>query len=328
MHEDDQVPQTMTQIPPYGFCLSRRLFIVALVLAVFASPIRVGAQGRAVGTRAPEAWEAGVHLNRLSDIGRGKAIIFSPDIAPAGNREFYQALGFLYIEEASWQRVLNRIIARNYWHPDDPVQAIFLETHGTNGDGLKLQSGPSRTDGRSYISIAALQEKLDGLSIKLCVIAACNSGRLFRPGTYKTVEPRPRDSLFLPATFGIINATSKFDPRLSQIVMARRRESRIETTSEGKISELSLMTRKVSGLDNLRERRDSVRAPGFVVSNLLIQMLLHDPRLKLAYGGYASERSKKDLSAAESEALFLRFIEYVNLVAEREYRSKQANVLP
>jgi hypothetical protein len=322
----DQVPQTMTQIPPYGFCLSRRLFIVALVLAIFASPIRVGAQGRAVGTRAPEAWEAGVHFNRLSDIGRGKAIIFSPDIAPAGNREFYQALGFLYIEEASWQRVLNRIIARNYWHPDDPVQAIFLETHGTNGDGLKLQSGPSRTDGRSYISIAALQEKLEGMGVKLCVIAACNSGRLFRPGTYKTIKPQPRDSLFLPATFGIINATSKFDPRLSQIVMARRRESRIETTSEGKISELSPMARKVSGFDNLRVRSDRVRAPRFVVSNLLIQMLLHDPRLKLAYGGYASERSQSDLTAAESEALFQRFIEYVNTVAERGDRPKQANL--
>src|SRR6185436_11794955 len=320
------ISQRITQIPPYGFALSRRLLIPALVVAVFASSMRAGAQTRAAAGRVPEAWQAGVRFNRLSDIGHGKAIIFSPDIAPAGNREFYQALGFLYIEEASWQRALNRIIARNYWHLDDPVQAIFLETHGTNGDGLKLQSGPSRTDGRSYISIAALQEKLEGLGINLCVIAACNSGRLFRPGTYKTIKPQPRDSLFLPATFGIINATSKFDPRLSQIVIARRRESRIETTSEGKISELSPMARKVSGLDTLRERRDSVRAPRFVVSNLLIQMLLHDPRLKLAYGGYASEQSRGDLSAAESEALFQRFIEYVNTIAEREYRSKQANV--
>jgi hypothetical protein len=48
--------------------------------------------------------------------------------------------------------------------------------------------------------------------------------------------------------------------------------------------------------------------------------------LKLAYGGYASERSRSDMSAAESEALFQRFIEYLNTIAEREYRSKQANV--
>lgn len=314
--------QRITRVPRYGLNLRIRLLIPALVVAVFASPMRVDAQSRAAAGRAPEAWQAGVRFNRLSDIGRGKAIIFSSDIAPAGNREFYQALGFLYIEEASWQRALNRIIARNYWHPGDPVQTIFLETHGTNGDGLKLQSGASRTDGRSYISIAALHEKLEGLGITLCVIAACNSGRLFRPGTYKTIKPQPRDSLFLPATFGIINATSRFDPRLSQIVMARRWESRIETTSEGKISELSPIARKVSRLDTLRERRDSIHAPRFVVSNLLIQMLLHDPRLKLAYGGYASERSQSDLSAAESEALFRRFIEYVNTIAEREYRSK------
>ena len=202
--------QKITIVPRYGLNLARGLLIPALVLAVFAPSVRVGAQSRATATRIPEAWEASVRFNRLSDIGRGKAIIFSPDIAPAGNREFYQALGFLYIEEASWLRALNRIIARNYWHPDDPVRTIFLETHGTNGDGLKLQSGTLRTDGRSYISIAALQEKLEGMGVRLCVIAACNSGRLFRPGTYKTIKPQPRDSLFLPATFGIINATSKF----------------------------------------------------------------------------------------------------------------------
>jgi hypothetical protein len=295
-----------------------RVLIPALVLAVIASPLPAGAQNRAVVSRAPEAWQAGVRFDRLADIGRGKAIIFSPDIAPSGNREFYQSLGFLYIEEASWQRALNRIIARNYWHPDDPVQTIFLETHGTNGNGLKLQAGPSRTDGRSYISIAALQEKLEGLGVKLCVIAACNSGRLFRPGTYKSIKAQPRDRLFLPATLGIINASPTFDPRLSKIVMVRREESRIETTSEGKVSELSPVARKVSGL----ESRGSAHPRRFVVSNLLIQMFLHDPRLKLAYGGYANERSKSDLSEAESEALFLRFIEHVNTVAEREYRPR------
>jgi hypothetical protein len=56
---------------------------------------------------------------------------------------------------------------------------------------------------------------------------------------------------------------------------------------------LSPIARKLSGLDNLRERRDSV----FVVLNLLIQMPLHYPRLKLAYVGYARERSELRLKA-------------------------------
>jgi hypothetical protein len=56
----------------------------------------------------------------------------------------------------------------------------------------------------------------------------------------------------------------------------------------------------------------------FTVSNPLIQMLIHDPRLKLTSSGYANEKSRNDLTAAESDALFDRFVAYVNAVATRQ----------
>ncbi|HJZ68180.1 MAG TPA: hypothetical protein VKF81_08670 [Blastocatellia bacterium] len=310
------------------------LFRLAVLLATVATPLAASRIALSQSSRAPdgksvaekpasksdlipEGWPANARIDRLSDIGWHKAVIFSPDFAAPGNREFYAKLGFLYIEDASWQRALNQIIARNYWHRDDRIETIFLETHGTNGNGLKLQTGPSPKAARSYISIGALQEKLEGLGVRLCVIGACNSGRLFRPEIYKTLDPRVRDPLFLPATLGIINASKGYDPSRSTIIVARREESEIETTSDGDSSELSPSARSALGLDRSVVGHKP-RILHFTVSNILVQMLLHDPRLKLTSRGYANEKSRNDLSAAESDALFESFVAYLNAVASRE----------
>lgn len=275
----------------------------------------------------PEAWPASVQINRLSDIGRGKAVIFSPDFAESGNRQFYEKLGFLYIEDASWQKALYQIIAQNYWHPETRIETIFLETHGTNGHGLKLQAGVAPGARRSYISVGALQEKLEGLGVRLCVVGACNAGRLFRPEIYKTLNPRPGDPLFLPPTLGIVNASAKYDPARSKIMVVRRAESEIETTTDGDAFELSAAAREILGL--ARPTRDrTLRSLHFVVSNLLIQMLIHDPRLKLTASGYANAKSRSDLSDAESEALFDRFLSFINQVAEREHQITHGRRLP
>lgn len=316
--------------------LKRHAIVLALLAATFhPSPIAVAQQtapvidsSRTVRSAPPtgvipEAWPANVQINRLSDIGRRKAVIFSPDFAESGNREFYEKLGFLYIEDASWLKALNRIIARNYWHPEDRIETIFLETHGTNGNGLKLQDGPSPTAPCSYISIAALQEKLDGLGVRLCVIAACNSGRLFRPHIYKAVNPQTRDRLFLPATLGIFNATPGYDPSRSKVFVVRRAESRIETTSYGDSSELSAVARVMLRLEEPGGRSPGSRRLRFVVSNLLIQMMIHDRGLKVTTSGYANEKSRKDLSNAESEILFQRFLSHINDVASKERRIAQ-----
>lgn len=285
--------------------------------SIVAGPPRAANSRPVEPARAiPGPWPSCDRLVRLADIGRGKAVIFSPDFARPGNREFYRRLGFLYIEDASWKRALNQVIARNYWHPDDRIETLILEAHGANGSGLKLQTGSSRPAARSYISIASLQEKLEGLGVRLCVIGACNAGRLLRPEIYKALKAQPRERLFLPATLGIFNASQKYDPTQSSIVIARRAESHIEATSDGDTSEFSALTRTVLGLIN----EHAPRQLQFAVSNLLIQMLVGDPSLKLTASGYSVEKSRKRFSEAESEDLFRRFLSYVNNVALREWQ--------
>ncbi len=297
-----------------------------IALAQQAAPVTNGAPAESsISKSAPilEAWPANVPIERVSDVGRHIAVIFSPDFAEPGNREFYERLGFLYIEDANWRSALNEIVARNYWHPEDRIATIILETHGTNGNGLKLQTGPAPRAARSYISIGALQEKLEGLGVSLCVIGACNSGRLFRPEIYKTLNPEPHDRLFLPPTLGIINASRDYDPARSKITVVRRAESEIETTSDGDTSELSPLTRIVLGLEPEDGLVRVARRLRFAVSNLLIQMLIHDPRLQLTSSGYANEKSKGDLSEDESDVLFQRFLSYIDGVAASEYQKAQ-----
>jgi len=272
----------------------------------------------------PEAWPANVQIERLSDIGKHKAVIFSPDFAQPGNRQFYEKLGFLYIQDASWLKALNQIVARNYWHPEDRIDTIILETHGTNGNGLKLQTGPAPRAARSYISVGGLQEKLEGLGVRLCVIGACNSGRLFRPEIYKTLDPHPGDRLFLPATLGIINASRDFDPAKSKMLIVRRAESEIETTSDGDASELAPITRSILRLEP-KTFKGVARYVHFAVSNLLIQLLTHDPRLELTSDGYENEKSKNDLTEDESDELFQRLVAFIDDVATREYQIAHAS---
>lgn len=313
--------------------MTTRIFRIVIFVACLVAPVAVSAQSGATVLNAravegsaketiPEAWPAGVQINRLADIGRGKAVIFSPDFAGSGNRAFYEKLGFFYVEEASWQKALNQVIARNYWHPEDRIESIFLETHGTNGNGLKLQTGAALDAPRSYISVGALLEKLDGLGVRLCVIGACNAGRLLRPDVYKTLNPRSGDRLFLPATKGIFNASPNYDPAKSGIIVVRRAESEIETTTDGNTSELSELARSLLGLDAGDQNRRFTNLH-FVASNLLIQMLIRDPRLKLTASGYANTKSSRELSNAESDALFERFLSFVNQIAEREYQITQ-----
>jgi hypothetical protein len=272
----------------------------------------------------PAVWPEGVQFDRLSDIGRGKAIIFSPDFSAPGNREFYQRLGFAYFEDPSWEKVLSQIISHNRSHPDSKIEVVILETHGTNGNGLKLQTTAAPTAPRSYISLGALQEKLEQAGVRLCVVGACNAGRLYRPEIYKVLKEQPSDRLFLPPTLGIINCSDSFDPSKSQVVMARRAESRIETTNEGDTSEFSPIAQQVLGLKRYIKvasgRLLRPRPVKFVVSNMFVQMLIHDPRLHMTATGYATEKSREDYTDEESEELFQQFLAYLNQVAAREYQ--------
>jgi hypothetical protein len=271
-------------------------------------------------TATTEVWPRGARFERLAEIGRGKGIVFSPDFSVPENRRFYERLGFAYFEGADWRDVLARVRAYNRTHPERPIETLILEAHGTNGHGLKLQAGGAPKAPRSYVSVGGLQQQLAGAGVRLSVIAACNSGRLFRPEIYYTLDTHPGDPLFLPATRGVVNAAPGF--RASDMRVLYPAASHLEAANEGYVREFAPRTIALLGGGPSAEK--AIRPAGatdarFVVSDALIGMLLNDPGLKLTAEGYVTEKSAGAFAAAESESLMQRFIALVNEVAAREY---------
>src|SRR5215204_6933192 len=285
------------------------------------APAAVGLRAPA-SSAAPEVWPRGAQFGRLEEIGRGKGVVFSPDFAGPGNRRFYERLGFAYFEGADWRDVLAQVRAYNGAHPERPIETLILEAHGTNGHGLKLQAGGAPKAPRSYISVGALQHQLAGAGVRLSVIAACNSGRLFRPEIYYTLDTHPGDPLFLPATRGVVNAALGFRASESDMRVLYPAASHLEAANEGYMREFAPHTIALLGGGPGTEK--AVRPAGatdarFVVSDALMAMLLNDPGLRLTAEGYVTEKSAGASSAAESESLMQRFIALVNEVAAREY---------
>jgi hypothetical protein len=269
-----------------------------------------------------EVWPRGARFERLADIGRGKGVVFSPDFSVPTNRRFYERLGFAYFEGADWRTVLARVRAYNRAHPERPIETLILEAHGTNGNGLKLQAGDAPSAPRSYVSVGGLQQQLAGAGLRLCVIAACNSGRLFRPEIYYTLNTRPGDPLFLPATRGVLNAEPDFRATESDVRVLYPAASHLEAANEVYVREfapptVALLEGDSGGADG------SAGSAGarLIVSDAFIAMLLNDPRLTLTADGYVTEKSAGASAAAESESLVQRFIALVNETASREYET-------
>jgi hypothetical protein len=272
-----------------------------------------------------EVWRRGVRFERLAEIGRGKGIVFTPDFSAPANRRFYERLGFAYFEGADWRDMLAQVRAHNRAYPDRPVETLILEAHGTNGNGLKLQAGGGARAPRSYISVGGLQQQLAGSGVSLCVIAACNSGRLFRPEIYYTLDTQPGDPLFLTATLGVVNAEPGFRATVRDVRVLYPATSHLEAANEGRLSEFAPRTVALLEGGPRTAAGGSPRSTDsrFVVSDALIGMLLNDPRLNLKGEDYLTEKSADASSAAESEGLVRRFIALVNEVAAREYDATQ-----
>lgn len=260
------------------------------------------------------AWPGPAQLEHLSRIGEGAAVVFSPDLAKPGNRQFYERLGFAYFEDSSWAVVLEQLRARVA--EGFRIQAMVLETHGTNGHGLKLQASKKPEAERSYISVGALQEALEEAAVERCYISACNAGRLLRPEIYRTLDPEVTDPLFLPATLGILAASEEFDPGQTQVEILRRKQSNLETLIHGRSSEFSPEVRELFG--------QSAEDPSFSfgISTMMIQLLLEDPRIQLTSKGYVQRLSRGNLSRQESERLFQKFLKYLSAAASREIEAE------
>ena len=253
---------------------------------------------------------------RVDQIGRGVGIVFSPDLSVANNCNFYKTMGFACFQDADWSRIRYAIRRYNADHPDRRIQTLILETHGTNGNGLKLQRGYSPKDERSYISVGALQEWLEPEGIFKVVISACNAGRLLRPHIYKELDPYNGDRLFLPPTCGIFNASRNFDPQRSPVLIIRSELSHIETTLVGTFNELGAGARR-SILASAKAQK--IKAPKeFAISEMLVQMLTRDPRLQLVTNSAVDDLSGAMTPNAQSEELFRRFVTYLNAVSAQE----------
>jgi hypothetical protein len=128
----------------------------------------------------------------------------------------------------------------------------------------------------------------------------------------------------LPSSLGIINASPGFDPASSDVIVARRLESHLETTNEGNTSELSPTGQTLMGLRARIARRGgrpATHSLSFAVSDMLIELLTHDPRLRLVASGYDTVKSRDDYSDDASEDMYNKFIAYLDAVATRQYQA-------
>jgi hypothetical protein len=244
---------------------------------------------------------------RLKKLGERRAIVFSTDFAASGNRQFYEGLGFVYLESADWRWVLKEIMRVNRSRTEGSIREIFFETHGSNGNGLKLQRSQLRSAPRSYISLGALQERLAAAGVERAILGACNTGRLYRPEIYRKLNMSVKDPTVLPATLGVINASPGFNPSTSAVELVRRTDSRLEQTSEGQYQELPASVRRALGLP--------ASTKPFTVSNMFIQTIVKDDRLRVTSTGYVRNISKATESEPDNEVIFQGFLKFLDDLA-------------
>ena len=261
------------------------------------------------------AWPAAPYAD-LPNLGAGIGVVFSPDLSVPGNCRFYKALGFACFESADWLQIVSDITAHNLSDPGRRIRTLILETHGTNGHGLKVQKGKDPADPRSYIAVAALQEILDPVGVRHIILSACNSGRLLRPEIYRKLNRDPGDKLFLPATLGIIDATDDFNEGRNKVVVITPGASHIETTLVGSLRELEPKTR--AAIEAAAKAQHIKLPKQFAVSEMLIKMMLRDSSLILRTGEHVVELSKEQTPPEESEKLFQTFVGHLDALAARD----------
>jgi hypothetical protein len=279
-----------------------------------ASLVNLLPAARAQEAALPDISESAARLKKL---GERRAIVFSPDFAASGNRQLYEGLGFVYLESADWRWVLKEILQVNRSRTEGSIREIFFETHGSNGNGLKLQRSQLRGAPRSYISLGALQERLAAAGVERAVLGACNTGRLYRPEIYKKLDMSVKDPTVLPATLGVVNASPNFDPSKSRVELVRRTDSRLEQTSEGQYQELPASVRRALGLP--------ASPKPFTVSNMFIQTIVKDDRLQVTSKGYVRKISKATESEPDNEAIFQSFLKFLDDLASDRSPSVSAD---
>jgi hypothetical protein len=248
----------------------------------------------------------------LAAIGRGVAIVFSPDLSLENNCAFYERLGFVCYASPSWEVVVADIARRNA--SADAISVVILEAHGTQGNGLKLQTSSSRDAPRSYAAVGALSERLGAAGVRTCVLAACNSRRLLRAAIHDTLD---RERLFLPPTLGIMNAAGCDDGDARPRFLARA-DSHVEGVTVARTDELSPSTLRALGLEDEEPMT-------FVVSDILAQLVTGDSSLDLREATPVNHLKLITPEDAHAEELFARFVERLDRLATAESAEPPAN---
>jgi len=296
--------------------MTRRLLLLALAVLL------TSAGAFAVTNNTPAILSAAWPVSspaRIDEIGRGIGVVFSPDLSVPNNCRFYESLGFACFQSADWSAVLDGVRTYNREHPGSRVSTLVLETHGTNGNGLKLQTSYAKYADRSYVAVGALQERLEPDGVRDILISACNSGRLLRRYIHNEIDRWNGDKLFLPATCGIIDASPWFDDSMSAVTVITPESSHIETTLVARVRELAPETRR---LILASARAKHIRPPvEFAVSDIMMQILTRDPRLELAVNHAVDALSPVMQPQDRSEQLFVRFKTYLKAVSARERAS-------
>jgi hypothetical protein len=277
----------------------RALLRLAAALLLIASAALAAPPAAAARSAAPAP------SSPLTAVGRGVAIVFSPDLSLQNNCAFYERLGFVCYASASWEEVVDDIRRRNASAPaDEAITVVFLEAHGTQGNGLKLQTSSARNARRSYASVGALKERLGSAGVRHAILAACNARRLLRPAIHDTLD---RERLYLPATLGIMN-TAGGETAESRLRLLARADSHVESVSVGRTHELSSATLTALGLADAAPMT-------FVVSDMLVQLLTADPSLDLREATPVNRLQRITPEDPYAEDLFARFVEHLDRLA-------------
>src|SRR4051794_10813225 len=294
---------------------SRNVPFLAALVFLFAARLSAATDNSSLRL-LDRAWPD-IASRRVNEIGRGVGVVFSPDLSVPDNCRFYESLGFACFQDADWEKILDAVHRHNVLYPERRIFTLILETHGTNGNGLKLQTSYDPDAARSYISAGALQQRLEPEGIYYVIISACNSGRLLRPAIYNQLDPNNGDKLFLPATKGIVNASPDFVASRSAVLIITPQSSHIETTLVGQLAELSPAARRAI---TASAKTLGIAPPKeFAVSDMMVSMLTRDPQLEISAGSYVDELSRAAAPVDRSEQLFRKFVRYVNAVAAKQY---------
>src|SRR6059058_6303384 len=94
---------------------SRNVPVLATLVFLFAVRLSAAADNSSL-LLLDHAWPD-VASRRVSEIGRGVGVVFSPDLSVADNCRFYESLGFACFQDADWTNILAQIHIFNLLNP-------------------------------------------------------------------------------------------------------------------------------------------------------------------------------------------------------------------